>query len=82
MASILPNPYLLAGGTTVSVNYGNNLSISATPTGYVVQDVYTGAVLLSGTTPAPVRGIAVDQTKGFAYLTVPDTNSVYTVPIP
>jgi YVTN family beta-propeller protein len=82
MASILPNPYLLAGGTTVSVNYGNNLSISATPTGYVVQDVYTGAVLLSGTTPAPVRGIAVDQTNGFAYLTVPDTNSVYTVPIP
>lgn len=82
VASKLPTPSLLGGGTVVSANYGNNLSISATPTGFIVQDVYTGAVLSSGATTAPVRAIAVDQTYGYAYMTIPDTNTVITFPLP
>jgi hypothetical protein len=78
----LPSPFLLGGGTVVSANYGNNLSISATPGGFVVQDVYTGDILASGTTAAPIRAIAVDQTFGYAYMTIPDTNTVITFPMP
>jgi YVTN family beta-propeller protein len=81
-SALLPSPYLLGGGSEVSANYGNNLSISATPGGFVVQDVYTGAVLATGTTAAPIRAIAVDQTRGYAYLTVTDANSVITFPMP
>lgn len=39
MSSSLPLPSLLAGGTKVSVNYGNGISVSATPEGFVVTEV-------------------------------------------
>lgn len=66
----------------VSANYGNTLSISATPTGFIVTELTTGQPFISGTTPGPVRSIAVDPDYGFVYLTVPDDNAVITVPLP
>ena len=82
VASMLPTPYLLGDGMVVSAQYKNNYVISATPTGYVVQDVANGAALFNGTTSAPVRGVAVEQTYGCAYLSVPDAHEVITVWMP
>ena len=81
-ASALPTPGQLGNGTLVSANYGNTLSISATPTGFTVTLLTTGQPLISGTTPGPVRSIAVDPDYGYVYLTVPDENAVITVPLP
>ncbi len=81
-ASVLPTPGQLGNGTLVSANYGNTLSISATPTGFIVTELTTGQPFISGTTPGPVRSIAVDPDYGYVYLTVPDDNAVITVPLP
>lgn len=45
-------------------------------------EVSTGATVLTGSTPYPIRAIAVDPNFGEVYLTVPDSNAVITVPLP
>ena len=60
----------------------NSLAAVATPTGFVITDLETNQIMLTGSTPYPVRGMAIDVTNGYFYFTMPDSNSVVTVPIP
>jgi YVTN family beta-propeller protein len=80
-AAAMPMPAFLSGGTQISVNYGNGISISATPEGFLVM-VAGGIELMRGRTATPVRGIAADPPQGVAYLTLPDSNKLITIPIP
>jgi YVTN family beta-propeller protein len=56
--------------------------ITATPTGFTITDASGNIVLVSETTPSPIAGIAVDSNLSQAYLTMPDSNTLLTVPLP
>jgi sugar lactone lactonase YvrE len=56
--------------------------ITATPTGFTITDITGHTVLVSETTPSPVTAIAVDAKLNVAYLTMPDSNILLTVPLP
>ena len=56
--------------------------VSATPTGFTITDTSGHTVLVSETTPSPVTGIAVDTNLNAAYLVMPDSNTLLTVPLP
>lgn len=56
--------------------------ISATPTGFSVSDLGSHKVLFSVATPSPVTAIAVDPTLNTAYLALPDSGVIYSVPLP
>jgi YVTN family beta-propeller protein len=56
--------------------------ITATPTGFTITDVSGNIVLVSQTTPSPITAIAVDPNLNIAYLTMPDSNILLTVPLP
>jgi len=56
--------------------------VTATPTGFTITDISGQVVLVSETTPAPVSAIAVDPKLNVAYLTMPDANTLLTVPQP
>ncbi len=58
------------------------VAITATPTGFTVTDITSGQVLISEKTPSPVAAIAVDPNLNVAYLTLPDSNVLLTVPLP
>ena len=55
---------------------------TATPTGFTVSDISGNMVLFSEKTPSPVTAIAVDPNLNAAYLTMPDSNTILTVPLP
>jgi hypothetical protein len=55
---------------------------TATPTGFTITDASGHDVLVSETTPSPVTGIAVDTNLNAAYLVMPDSNTLLTVPLP
>lgn len=56
--------------------------VSATPTGFTITDASGHDVLVSETTPSPIGAIAVDTNLSVAYLTMPDSNTLLTVPLP
>jgi len=56
--------------------------VSATPTGFTVTDVSGHIVMVSETTPSPIAAIAIDHALHIAYLTMPDSNTLLTVPLP
>jgi YVTN family beta-propeller protein len=56
--------------------------VSSTPTGFTISEASGNAVLISATTPSPVTGIAVDTNLNNAYLVMPDSNTLLTVPLP
>lgn len=56
--------------------------VTATPTGFSITDLSGHIVLVSETTPSPIAAIAVDQNLNVAYLTMPDSNTLLTVPLP
>jgi YVTN family beta-propeller protein len=56
--------------------------VTATPTGFTITDASGHLVLVSETTPSPVTAIAVDAKLSIAYLTMPDSNTLLTVPLP
>jgi YVTN family beta-propeller protein len=56
--------------------------VSATPTGFTISDASGNVVLISETTPSPVTAIAVDTNLNNAYLVMPDSNTILTVPLP
>jgi YVTN family beta-propeller protein len=56
--------------------------VSATPTGFNITDASGHLVLVSETTPSPIAAIAVDTNLNVAYLTMPDSNTLLTVPLP
>jgi len=55
--------------------------VTATPTGFTIGDTW-GNVLVSESTPSPIAAIAVDANLNAAYLTMPDSNTLLTVPLP
>jgi len=81
MGTTLPNVSLLPNGTIVSASYHNSLAVSATPSGFIVTDLGSHSQIMQGSTPTPVRSIGVDQSQGIAYLAVPDSNLLVTVPL-
>ncbi len=56
--------------------------VTATPTGFSITDASGHVVLVSETTPSPIAAIAVDTNLNVAYLTMPDSNTLLTVPLP
>jgi hypothetical protein len=56
--------------------------VTATPTGFTITDITGHIVLVSETTPSPISAIAVDKNLNVAYLTMPDSNILLTVPLP
>ena len=56
--------------------------VTATPTGFSIIDASGHIVLVSETTPSPVTAIAVDSKLSVVYLTMPDSNTMLTVPLP
>jgi YVTN family beta-propeller protein len=56
--------------------------VTATPTGFTITDASGNDVIVSQTTPSPVAGIALDPNINAAYLTMPDSNTLLTVPLP
>jgi YVTN family beta-propeller protein len=56
--------------------------ITATPTGFTITDITGYVVLVSEQTPSPVTAIAVDSNLNVAYLVMPDSNILLTVPLP
>jgi YVTN family beta-propeller protein len=56
--------------------------VTATPTGFTITDITGHVVLVSEQTPSPVTAIAVDPKLNVAYLTMPDSNILLTVPLP
>jgi YVTN family beta-propeller protein len=56
--------------------------VTATPTGFTITDITGQVVLVSETTPSPVTAIALDFTLHAAYLVMPDSNILLTVPLP
>lgn len=56
--------------------------VTATPTGFTITDLTGQVVLVSEKTPSPVTAIAVDTNLNEAYLLMPDSNILLTVPLP
>jgi YVTN family beta-propeller protein len=56
--------------------------VTATPTRFTITDISGNVVLVSQTTPSPVTSIAVDSKLNVAYLALPDSNTLLTVPLP
>lgn len=56
--------------------------IAATPTGFTISDIHGHNVLVSQTTSSPITAIAVDPNLAVAYLVMPDSNTLLTVPLP
>lgn len=56
--------------------------VTATPTGFSITDTSGHEVLVSETTPSPIASIALDPNLNAAYLTMPDSNTLLTVPLP
>jgi hypothetical protein len=56
--------------------------VTATPTGFSITDITGNVVLVSETTPSPVTAITVDPNLNVAYLVMPDSNTLLTVPLP
>jgi len=56
--------------------------VTATPTGFTITDTSGHVVLISETTPSPIAAIAVDSKLNAVYLTMPDSNTLLTVPLP
>lgn len=69
------------GGSPLVVQDGWAV-VSATPTGFTISDASGNIVLASETTPSPVTGIAVNTNLNAAYLVMPDSNTLLTVPLP
>jgi hypothetical protein len=82
MNGTLPSAATVPTATAVSVQFGNGVAASSTPTGFVVYDVVSHQQLMAGTTPTPVRGIASDPLNTVVYLTLPDSNEYIAVPMP
>jgi YVTN family beta-propeller protein len=56
--------------------------VTATPTGFTITDASSNEVLVSQTTSSPITAIAVDTNLNVVYLTMPDSNTLLTVPLP
>ncbi|HEY2392235.1 MAG TPA: hypothetical protein VGK22_13765 [Candidatus Angelobacter sp.] len=74
--------YLLSGVSAVSSNFNNRYALTSTPTGFELIDLQTQTVIMDGTTPSAIRGMAIDPSGQMIYLTAPESNSVISIPAP
>jgi hypothetical protein len=79
MASYLAFPGQTAFNPPIYTSSSGDLIATANGDTFTVSVLSTGKVLVSGTTPHPIRGIALTPTK--LYLTMPESNSLVTLPI-
>lgn len=79
-ASSAPN--LNQTGGPPLVVYDAWVAVTATPSGFTITDIADNYVFASVQTPSPVTAIAADPTLNAAYLTMPDSNLVWMVPLP
>jgi len=77
-----PSAWSGSGNTYVSASYGNRYVVSGTPTGFIVTDLVTNTTVLSGSTASAVYGLATDPAEGEVFVSAPDSNSLYSVPLP
>jgi len=77
-----PNPLQLASGALADTQSGGWLAVVPTTVGFVVTDTADHADLFAGTTPGPVTSISVDSMDHVAYIAVPDSNELLSVPLP
>jgi len=69
-------------GAPPLVVYDAWVTVSATPTGFTITDIADNYVFDSVSTPSPITAIAVDPKLNVAYLAMPDSNTLLTVPLP
>lgn len=74
--------WLNIGGPLVSASYGNRYIVEGTPNGFAVLDLKVGKLIMQGTTPAPIVGIAVDAQQGTAFATETSSNTLLSIPLP
>jgi hypothetical protein len=74
--------WIMVNGPLVSVDYNNRYIVEGTPTGFLIYDLQSNTPLLQVTTSGTVRGIATDPSQGVVMVTVPSSNSLYTIPLP
>ena len=69
-------------GAPPLVVYDAWVAVTATPTGFTITDIADNYVFDSVSTPSPVTAIAIDPNLNVAYLVMPDSNILLTVPLP
>ncbi len=69
-------------GAPPLVVYDAWVAVTATPSGFTITDIADNYQFASVSTPSPVTAIAVDLNLNVAYLTMPDSNLVWTIPLP
>lgn len=69
-------------GAPPLVVYDAWVAVTATPGGFTITDIADNYVFTSVSTPSPVTAIAIDPYLNVAYLTMPDSNLIWTVPLP
>ena len=74
--------WIMVNGPLVSADYNNRYIVEGTPTGFLIYDLQSNTQLLQVTTSGTVRGIATDPSQGVIMVTVPSSNSLYTIPLP
>jgi DNA-binding beta-propeller fold protein YncE len=79
LASSLAFPAQNAFTPPIYSSSNGDLVASANGTSFTVSAISTGNVLISGTTPFPIRGVKLTSTM--LYFTMPDSNSLVTLPI-
>jgi hypothetical protein len=80
-ASTVPISSNLSGAPPLVVQDGWAV-VTATPTGFTITDITGHIVLVSETTASPIAAIAADTSLNVVYLTMPDSNTLLTVPLP
>ncbi len=79
LATSLVHPAQSAFNPPIYTSSGGDLIASAEGNTFTVTSLSTGKVLVGGTTPYPIRGVKFTSTM--LYLTMPDSNSLVTLPL-
>jgi YVTN family beta-propeller protein len=79
LATGLAYPAQTAFNPPIYTSSNGDIIASANGTSFTVTALSTGSVLISGTTPYPIRGVKLTSTM--LYLTMPDSNSLVSLPM-
>jgi hypothetical protein len=79
VASLLAFPAQTAITPPIYSSTNGDMTATVTGTNFTVSIVGTGQVLIQGTLPYPARGVAL--TNNMVYFTMPDSNSLVSLPI-
>jgi YVTN family beta-propeller protein len=78
-AAYLAYPGQTAFSPPIYSSSNGDITATVTGTSFTVSTVATGSILIQGTLPYPARGVAL--TNNMVYFTMPDTNSLVSLPI-